>query len=821
VIEITVNGQAQRLDLDPEMPLLWALRDALGLKGTKFGCGVGICGICVVLMDAEPHHACRVPLRRAAGRRITTIEGLDPGHPVVQAWIAEQVPQCGYCQPGQVLAAAALLAGNPAPSNGEVAAAMGGVLCRCGTYQRIRRAIARAARGEPAPAPAPAVPAPPGAEQFALNDWVRVGTDGAITVVISHSEMGQGALTGLAMLIAEELGVEPARLRTEFAPAEPRYRNPLFDVQLTGGSSSIRGEWQRLRRAGAQARAMLLAAAARRFRVPAGECGIEGAAVVHAPSGRRVSFGELARAAAGERAPARVKLKDPAGFRWIGTALPRLDVPAMVGGRTVYGIDRALPGMRVAVVERSPVFGGRLKRFEARRALEVPDVERVLEISSGVAVVALSYWAAARGRDALFVEWDPGPNASLDNASIEAALEEALRTPGKAARARGHARRVLAEAQRVIEATYATPYLAHATLEPMNCVAHVRRDRCELWVGTQSQEDTQGVAARISGLPRRRVQVHTTHLGGGFGRRLATDFVAEAVELSKVLGEPVQVIWNRADDMQHDAYRPASRARLQAALDDAGWPTAWLLRLAGPGLALDMVQVPYAIPHYREEHREVNFAVPVGAWRAVGASQNAFIVEGFVDELARAGGHDPFEFRRRLLLGAPRQRAVLERAAALGGWGRPLPRGHGRGIALYSSFGAHVAQVAEVSVGNPGGIRVQRVACAMDCGIAVNPDSVRAQVEGGIAFGLSAALKEEVRIEGGRVVQSTFEDYPILTLPEMPEVEVEIVASREPPGGAGEPAVPVIAPAVANAVCAATGVRLRRLPLRLPGGHAR
>jgi isoquinoline 1-oxidoreductase beta subunit len=818
MMELAINGRRHRLSLEPQTPLLWALRDALGLKGTKYGCGVGACGICVVWLDGTPVKACQVTLADVGTRAVTTLEGLGSEHPVVRAWIAEQVPQCGYCQGGQIMTAAALLARHPQPSPQEVAAALNEVLCRCGTYPRIRRAFERAAQGElPTAAPAALSPPPPGTREFPLNDFVRLSTDGVFTVVVNHSEMGQGALTGLALLVAEELGIAPSALRTEFAPAQARYKNPMWNVQLTGGSSSIRGEWQRLRRAGAEARQKLLAAAAKRWRVKARECRLHDDRIIHEPTGRHFPLGVLAQAAAQERRPGRVTLKPPAAFHFIGRPTPRLDIPDMATGRTVYGIDVEVPGKLVAVVARPPVFGGRLQRVDPSRALAIPGVARVLEIGSGVAVVAQTFLQAQQAREALDIVWAPGSHAALSNDDIEAALEEGLARPGKVARARGRPKGVLARAERVLEAVYATPYLAHGTLEPMNCTAHVHGDGCDVWVGTQSQEDAQKAAAEAAGLPRSRVRVHTAFLGGGFGRRLETDFVVEAVALSKALGAPVQVLWTRADDLQHDVYRPAHRARLQAALDRKGWPEALFVRVAGPALALDMVEVPYAIPHYREEHAEVVLPVPSGAWRAVGASQNGFVVEGFIDELAHAGGHDPFEFRRALLASHPRQRAVLERAAALAGWGAPLPPGRGRGIATYASFGAWVALVAEVTVSATGDIRVESAVGVIDCGLAVNPDSVRAQVEGGIAMGLSAALKEEVRIEGGRVTQATFRDYPILTFSEMPALQVEIVESREPPGGVGEAAVPVAAPAVANAVFAATGVRLRRLPLRLPG----
>lgn len=811
---LTVNGKPVTIETDPRKPLLWVLRDALGLKGTKYGCGVGICGICTVLIDGEPQHACMVPLARATGRAVTTIEGLAPDHPVVRAWIARQVPQCGYCQGGQIMAAVALLARHPRPADADIDAALGGILCRCGTYPRIRRAVHDAATGNlPAPAATPTAPGPAG-EAVAFDEWIRLAPDGTVILAINHSEMGQGALSGLAMLAAEELGVELERVRTEFAPADPVYKNPMWGEQFTGGSSSIRGEWKLFRERAAAVRARLIAAAARRWKLKRSECHAEGGEVIHRPTGMRLPYGALAAAAVRETPPRRVAFKPAEQFRLIGKPTPRLDIPDMVAGRTVYGIDAQRPGMLVAVVARCPVFGGRVKRFDPAAALAAPGVREVVEIASGVAVVAQDFWSAWRGREALAVEWDPGQHAQLDNAAIYAQLDAALATPGKAARNRGAARRALQGAERVLEAVYRTPYLAHATLEPMNCIAEVRADGCDIWVGTQNQEDTQKVAARMTGLPRKKVRVHTLFLGGGFGRRLETDFVAEAVELAMKLGVPVQVVWTRADDLQHDKYRPAGAALLRAALADDGAPRALLLRVAGSDLVLDGIDVPYRIPHYREEHVEVASAVPTGPWRSVGASQNAFAIEGFLDELAHAAGKDPFEYRRALLKEEPRLRAVLERAAALAGWGAALPAGRGRGIARYRSFGSDVAMVAEVAVADDR-IKVERVVCVIDCGIAVNPDAVCAQLEGAIVQGLSAALKEEIRIEHGHVAQATFQDYPILTLAETPRIEVHIVESTEPPGGVGEPGVPVIAPAVANAVFAATGKRLRRLPLRL------
>jgi len=817
MIPLTVNGKTCHVQADPEKPLLWVLRDELGMKGTKYGCGVGVCGTCLVLLDGAPNHACMVPLRSVGTRQITTIEGLAEDHPVIRAWCAEQTPQCGYCQPAQILAAAALLETTSNPSDAEIDAALSGVLCRCGTYQRIRRAIHTAAQSQAAPTSLrlpELLDALPKDAGVALNEWIWINRNNMVTLMINHSEMGQGTLTGLAVLFAEELHVELDRVRTVFAPVDARYENGLWGGQFTGGSSSIRGEWTRLRKVAAKTRARLLAAAAQRWGIEAEDCRTEHGQVMHARSGKRLAYGELAEAAAQLKAPRSVPLKAPSEFRLIGRTLPRLDIPAMALGRTRYGIDVALPGMRVAAVARCPVFGGRAKRFDAEAALAIPGVREVLPIASGIAVVADDFWSALRGRDALQIDWTPGRNAQLNNEKIEQGLLRALKESGTLIERRGDAKRTLGRASEIIEAVYHTPYLAHATLEPMNCIAHVRADACDVWVGTQDQEDSRSVAAEISGLPEERVHVHTQFLGGGFGRRLHTDFVAEAVELSRKIGAPVQVIWTRADDLQHDFYRPAHAMRLQACLDRRGLPAAWVMRVAGPAPALDGTDLPYAIAHVREEHVETGSAVPVGPWRSVGASNNAFAIECFIDELAHLAGRDPVAYRLALLQDEPRHRAALELAADKAGWERPLGPGRGRGVAVYRSFDSVVAQVAEVSVAG-GAIRVERVVCAIDCGIAVTPDAVRAQLEGGIAFGLSAALHEEVRIEDGRVQQASLQDYPILTLAETPQVEVHIVPSQAAPGGVGEPGVPVIAPAVANAVFALTGQRLRRLPLRL------
>jgi isoquinoline 1-oxidoreductase subunit beta len=669
------------------------------------------------------------------------------------------------------------------------------------------------------------------AADFAPNAWIRIASDGTVTVMIDKSEMGQGVTTSLPMLVAEELEADWKAIRTEFAPADPVYNNTLFGMQATGGSSSVRSSWKSLRSAGAAAREMLVQAAAQRWGVDPASCTARSGEVSHQPSGRRLGYGELAAAAALLPVPKEPRLKDPKDFRVIGTRVHRLDTPAKVMGTATFGIDVKLPGLLTAVVARSPVFGGKRARHDASKAVSIQGVRKVLAIESGVAVVADGYWPAQQGRKALVVEWNEGANAGLSSATIMQTLRSAAAKPGAVARHEGAGTDALPRAARRIDAEYTVPYLAHATMEPMNCTAHVRADGCDVWAPTQRQDETRAVAARITGLAPEKVAVHTTYLGGGFGRKFETDFVAEAVEISKAMNAPVKVIWSREDDMQHDFYRTAAYNKLNAGLDAEGWPLVWtnkvvsdssMARVFPPlvqnGLDSDAVEgaanLPYAIPNIHVEFVLQNLGVPVGFWRSVGSSQNAFITECFLDELAAATGKDPVEFRRRLLTKSPRLLGVLELAASKAGWGKPLSAGRHRGIAVHESFGSFVAQVAEVSI-TSGTVRVHRVVCAVDCGQVVNPDTVEAQMESGIVYGLTAALKGEITIDRGRVVQTNFNNYGMLLQREMPAIEVHIVPSTEPPGGVGEPGTPPIAPAVANAVRAATGQPVRSLPIRI------
>lgn len=657
-----------------------------------------------------------------------------------------------------------------------------------------------------------------------LNAWIRIGSDEQVTLFVSESEMGQGVLTSLPMILAEELDVDWSRVRSEHALADQRYGN-----QSTGGSSSVRGDYETLRKAGAAARQLLIAAAAAEWGVPAAECATEPGVVIHAKTRRRASYGRLAVRASTLTAPADPPLKDQKDFRIVGKPTKRLDTPAKVRGRAIYGIDVRLPGMLVAQVAHCPVFGGKVARFDPTPALRVPGVRRVVEITSGVAVVAEDFWSAKKGRDALDIHWDAGAGAELSSERIAARLRE-LAPGGLTAIRTGDPDAALAAAvgPKRVDAEYEVPYLAHATMEPLNCTADVRADACEIWVPTQAQTGSRRLAAQITGLPLEKVTLHTTFLGGGFGRRSQTDFLADAVQVSKLVGHPVKVVYTREDDMHAGWYRPVAYNALSAALDADGWPTAWVHRIASPSILASMGplrdgidgtsvegarNLPYAIPNLLVTCAKADFPIPVWFWRSVGSSINGYVTECFLDELAHAGGKDPVDLRRRLLTDHPRHRRVLDLAAEKAGWGTSLPEGRARGVAVHESFGSIAAQVAEVSLGDDGVPRVHRVVCAVDCGQYVNPDTIVAQMESGIVFGLSAALYGEITIDQGRAVQSNFDDYRVLRIDQMPEVETHIVAEGDPMGGIGEPGTPPIAPAVCNALLVLTGTPVRRLPI--------
>lgn len=688
-----------------------------------------------------------------------------------------------------------------------------------------------------------------------INPWVRIDPDGGVVVRIDKSEMGQGVVVGLATLVAEELDVEWERIRTEFAPAAPVYKHTRYRIQATGGSTSITSSWDNLRRMGATARALLMTAAARRWNVALDECATQPGFVTHTSSGRRLAYGELV-ADAGRLPVPEVKLKDPARYQLIGKSLARPDTVAKVRGTAIYGIDVRRPGMKYATVIHAPVFGATLLNLHAEAALAMPGVRQVFDIGGAVAVVADNFWQARRGAEVVQCEWQGGASVGFNSEDLSTRWAAVAAQEGDVARDEGKAMAVLERhAIKHIDAVYTLPYEAHVTMEPMNCTADVRATRCDIWVPTQAQSLSQTLAAQICGLAREQVFVHTTYLGGGFGRRSEVDVVGEAVTISQRVGAPVQVLWTREEDIQHDFYRPASHHVLRAALNTEGMVEAWFHRLVCPPILHRVIaastpallpewlpdswqsalgwmggrvmamradptavagakDLPYDIPNILVEHLDDDPGVPVGMWRSVGNSHNGFVVESFVDEIAHAQGRDPAQLRRILLHKQPRHLRVLDLLVEKAAWPQLRRPGIGRGMAVHEAFGSVVGQVAEVAV-DGNNWRVTRVVCVIECGRAINPDNVVAQMEGGILFGLTAATKGGIRVRDGRVEQSNFHDYPIARLTDMPTIEVHIVASDDAPTGVGETGVPPIAAAVANALFDATRKRLRKLPFDL------
>jgi len=673
------------------------------------------------------------------------------------------------------------------------------------------------------------------AGELVANAFVTIAADGTVTVTVKHLEMGQGVATGLPVLVAEELEVDPARIKVAFAPADAKRYNNLFwgPSQGTGGSNATANSWEQLRKAGAAAREMLIEAAARILKVDRTTLTAGNGAVVHGPSGRRLDYGRLVAEAAKLSPPADPPLKSPAEFRLIGhPGIKRVDSAEKAQGTAIYAMDVVLPGMVTAVVARPPVFGAVVKGFNRKAALAVPGVEAVVQISSGVAVTGDDTWTALKGREALKVEWSL-PENRPSTETIRRDFTARLGQPGLPARNDGDSETALDQGAKRLSAIYEVPYLAHAPMEPLDCVVRLSKGRCDVWAGCQFQTHDQAMAAKVAGLSPEQVEIHTLYAGGSFGRRAnpKSDYIVEAVEVAKAVGVPVRLMWTREDDITGGYYRPMALHGFEAALDANGAPLAWRHRICcqsilegGPFAAMikdgiDSVSVegaanlPYAIPNLKVELHSPKLPVPVLWWRSVGSSHTAFATECFLDELAQAGGKDPLELRRALLAGQPRHLAVLELAAAKAGWGTPLPAGRGRGLAVHESFHSFVAQVIEVAVSPTGEIKVEKVVLAVDCGIAVTPDVVRAQMEGAVAFGLSAALFGEITLKDGAVEQSNFHDYRCLRMSEMPVVEVHIIPSTAAPTGVGEPGVPPVAPALVNAIFAATGKRLRRLPL--------
>jgi len=668
-------------------------------------------------------------------------------------------------------------------------------------------------------------------EAVEITAWIVIAPDESVVIRVARSELGQGISTALAMLVAEELGCDWARVKTELVgPAENRQRGQAWGSMTTGASRSIAEAHERLRLAGATAREMLIAAAAAQWQVPAPECAAANGIVTHTPSGRSVSFGQIAPAAVDVAPPRRVRLKPAPEWTLIGTPRTRLDSPDKVSGKLAFGTDIRVPDMLYAAIRHCPVVGGTLASVDGAAA---PGAIRVIKLTNAVAVAAESWWEANRAVAMLPVTWSDGENAALSSVAIEEELHEGLAArDADVGRRQGDVDAALAGSARRIEADYAVPFLAHATMEPQNCTAHVTGDRVEIWVPTQDPEAALLTAALTAGVAPENVVVHRTAVGGGFGRRVAVqDFVQQAVLIAKEVGRPVQLMWSREEDIRHDFYRPAAMARLTAGLDAAGVPTAWKVRICAPSIVASMApemigdgfdrhaldgfleDMPYAVPNYLVDYAACNTPVPIGPWRSLNYSQNTFFKESFIDEMAYAAGADPYAFRRSLLRRKPRHLAVLDAAAQKAEWNAALPPGLSRGIALSESHGSICAQVVEAAVSDAGAVRVHRVVSAIDPGHVVNPLTVAMQTEGAVAFALTAALYGEIRIERGRVRQSNFTDYPMLRMADMPRVETVIVAGGDGWGGCGEPPVPPLAPALCNAIFAATGKRVRTLPV--------
>ncbi len=663
---------------------------------------------------------------------------------------------------------------------------------------------------------------------YTPNAWVHIADDNTITLISARSEMGQGVYTSMPMLIAEELNVDVNKIKVSIAPPAAVYVNALLGAQITGGSTSVRDGWEKLRVGGAQVREMLISAAADKWKVDRSQLKAENGMVL-GPKGKKASYGSLAAAAAKLPVPEKVALKDPKDFRVVGKRVKRLDTPAKVNGTAEFGIDVKLPGMVYASIEQCPVIGGKVKSFDASKAKGMPGVVDVVQVNDGVAVVASSYWQAAKARQALSVQWDEGPGAALDHhkvlASTRAAAESGKVLPiGKPV---GNVAEAMKGAAKVLKAEYITPMQAHAPLEPMNFTASVKDGKCLLIGPTQFQQGAHGAVAGVLGLKPEDVTLKTTFLGGGFGRRLELDFIVQAAQISKAVGKPVKLLWSREDDMTHDFYRPLGLNQLQAGVDAQGMPVALQFKVTSQSITQRAFGLPkdtldpfmaeaavaaYEIPNTQHDLVIHDSGMRVGYWRAVSHNMNAFANESFMDELALAAGKDPYQYRMALLKNRPRFANVLKLAAEKAGWGQPLPAGRARGIALMEGYDTYMAQVAEVSV-KDGQVTVHRVTVAADLGRMVNPDTVEAQIQSSIVFGMSSALMQEITLEKGRVQQTNYNNYPVVRMNESPQIDIVLVESSEKPGGIGEPATALVVPAIANAVAAATGKRVRKLPI--------
>jgi isoquinoline 1-oxidoreductase beta subunit len=665
---------------------------------------------------------------------------------------------------------------------------------------------------------------------FAPDAFIRIDRQGKVTLIMPQVEMGQGVYTSLSMVLAEELDAAFDQVTVEAAPPnEALYANPVFGVQATGNSNSIRAFWLPMRKAGAGARALLVQAAAATWNVDPASCRTESSQVIHDASGRKLAYAALVDRAATLKPPQNPPLKPVKDFKLIGKPFKRLDTPDKVNGKVVYGIDAMPPGVKFATLAACPAFGGKVAQVDDRRAKSLPGVRQVIVLDDLVAVVGDHMWAAKQGLAALDISWHDGPNAQVTTDEVWARARAASERHGAVAKAAGDVAKGLSKGER-LDAVYQLPFLAHATLEPMNCTVHLTADACEIWVGTQVVARAQAAAARLTGLPLAKVTVHNQLIGGGFGRRLEVDSVEKAVRIAQHVDGPVKVVWTREEDIQHDFYRPVYYDRLSASLSGGrivGWHhrvtgssvmARWLPPAYQHGIDIDAVDsaidIPYDIPNLQVEYvREEPPGVPTGFWRGVGPNNNVFAIESFIDELAKKAGKDPVAFRRAMLGKVPRLRAVLDLAAHTAGWGTPLPPRTGRGVAVQVAFASFIATVAEAEVGEDGEVRVRRIVCVVDTGIAVNPDTVKAQLQGGLIFGLTAALYGEITVDKGRVQQSNFHDYRMLRIDQTPDIDVIVVKSGEAPGGIGETGTTAAAPALGNAIYAATGIRLRRLPI--------
>lgn len=862
MIHLSVNGQLYPVAAEPETPLLWVLREELGLTGTKYACGIGACGACTVLVEGQPRRACVTPVQAVEHRQIVTIEGIPLDHPVKQAWFKAQVPQCGYCQPGMIMQTIGLRAQHPQATLPELSQGLRHNLCRCGTYPRIRQALAYLVAGDTALSEGPEAapffsPEPrlgpgfglvvvPGKRSFTLRVvsarhslldppvWLWLTADNLLTVILNKTEMGQGVATSLPLMVAAALDHPWEWLRVEMAPAAAGYVDPFLGRQLTGGSTSVMDLAAILPQLGAVAREMLRAAAAQLWGVPAAACTIRAGRVHHLPSGRSVTYGELCQMAAGLPVPPLPPGELPSLLKLPPDRPRRPDLLPKINGSAAFGLDQRVPGMLSGVVARPPRYGAEILRADTSAAISQPGVHHLVRWEQKIGVIAATLPQAWQARERLDITYSPGSWPDLADDALTARFLDHLAQPGVVVREQGEVASAAASCTLSLQADYLLPYLAHATLEPMNCLAEVRPDACEIWAPLQNQSAALEAVQELTGLPAEQIIIHTTLVGGGFGRRLEVDYVVEAVRLAQAAGRPVKLVWTREEDCRYDFFRPLAASRLRAGLDAQGRLLFWdhtvaassvLARVApaalkkgyDPDTVAGVMDFPYACPHFRLAAVQVETPIPVGFWRSVGHSHNAFTVECCLDELAHLSGQDPLAFRLAHLPPESRAARVLQLAAAAAGWGNPLPPGQGRGLAQHFSFGSSVALVAEVSVApDSGRLAVQRVVCAVDCGTVVHPDTVVAQLEGGILFGLSAALHEQVHFAHGGVATHNFHDYRLLTLPETPAMQVILAPSGDPPGGVGEPGVPPIAPAVANALFAATGQRRRRLPLSVP-----